>query len=525
MSSGMILQQLSRYNIGTFAHVLHRHALLRPDKEALVYGPQRLDYAELNARVNRLAHALEAKGLKKGDGVGILAWNCLDYVVIYGAAAKGGYILSRFSPRLLREELEYMINYSEISALCVGPELVELTASLAGKIPNVKHLIAIEEKQPGMDFLDDLLAAQPADEPDNIPEEDDRLQIIYTSGTTGVPRGALYTNRHVWEDTRTLVIDMALQPSDRHLQIAPLFHIAGDTIMRSLLYQGACNVIAKSFDPAAVLQTIHDEKISHLQIVPTHLIAMLGLPDVKKYDLSSLRMMWYGASPMPVELLKRGMETFGPIFTQGYGQSESGPAIAHLPCEEHNVIGTPRERILGSVGHPDMGVQVRIVDEHDKDLPPGEPGEIIVRSKHRMQEYWHKPEDTAATIVDGWLHTGDVGVYDEEGYIYIVDRKKDLIISGGENIYPREVEEVLYRMEAVHEVAVIGVPDPYWVERVHAVICLKPGCTCTADDVKAFCKQHLAGFKAPKSVAFVAALPKTATGKILKKDLREMYRE
>jgi len=230
-------------------------------------------------------------------------------------------------------------------------------------------------------------------------------------------------------------------------------------------------------------------------------------------------------SSMPVELLKKGLETWGPIFVEGYGQTESGPNIAALPREDHNVLNKPadHQEVLASCGRPDIGVHVRIVDDEGNDVEPGEVGEIIVQSKHNMVEYWRKPNDTRETIVDGWLHTGDMGRYDEKGYIYIVDRKKDMIISGGENIYPREVEEVLYQHPAVLEAAVIGIPDPYWVERVHAVVALKSGASVTAGELINFCKAKLASYKAPKSVEFVYSLPKNPAGKILKRELREKY--
>lgn len=228
---------------------------------------------------------------------------------------------------------------------------------------------------------------------------------------------------------------------------------------------------------------------------------------------------------MPFEVLKKGMKVFGPIFAQGYGQSESGPAISHLSREDHNVLDRPKEeqKKLMSAGRPDIGVQVRIVDDEANDVEPGKVGEIIVQSKQTMVEYWHKPDDTQASIVNGWLYTGDMGYYDEKGYIYIVDRKKDMIISGGENVYPREVEELLYRHPAVLEAAVIGIPDPYWVEKVHAIVVLKEGASLTADELIAFCKEHIAGYKAPKSVEFVDSLPKNPAGKILKRELREKY--
>lgn len=525
MPTKNILSELSRYKIDTFAHIIHRHALLYPDQEAFVYGSERITFFEFNVRVNSLIHALQAMGIKKGDVIGILSWNCLGYTEFYGAAMKGGFIASPFNPRLREQELEYVINYSEATSLFVGPELMEITNQLRPHLPKVKNFISLEASVPNMIYHRDLLTSYSKAEPDVQVDEADPVCIIYTSGTTGVPRGALHTQRGFIDDSKTLVMNMGLQPGHRRVQITPLFHIAGNTHFRSSLYIGGCNIITKFFDPAATLQIIQDEQATHMDFVPTHLVAMLNLPDIDKYDISSMQLLWYGASPMPLEVLKKGMKVFGPIFAQGYGQSETGPAISHLSKEDHNVLDRPQkeQRKLTSAGRPDIGVQVRIVDDRRNDVNPGEVGEIIVRSKHIMVEYWHKPEETRETLINGWVHTGDMGYYDDEGYIYIADRKKDMIISGGENVYPREVEEVLYQHPAVLEAAVIGIPDPYWVERVHAVVVTRKGESTNAEELIAFCKKQIAGYKTPKTVEFVDSLPKNPAGKILKKELREKY--
>jgi long-chain acyl-CoA synthetase len=520
-----ILSELSRYQIGTFAHIIHRHALLYPDQEAFIYGSERITFSKFNARVNSLIHALQAMGVKKGDVIGILSWNCLGYIEFYGAAMKGRFIASPFNPRLREHELEYVINYSEANSLFVGPELMEMANQLRPRLPKVKNFISLEASVPDMTYHRDLLTSYSQAEPDVQVEEDDPVCIVYTSGTTGVPRGALYTQRSFIDDSKSLVINMGLQPGHRRVQITPLFHIAGNTHFRSSLYIGGCNIIMKFFDPAATLQIIHDEQATHMDFVPTHLVAMLNVPDLNKYDISSMKLLWYGASSMPLEVLKKGMKVFGPIFAQGYGQTETGPAISHLSKKDHNVLDRPEkeQRKLTSAGRPDIGVQVRIVDEGGNDVEPGEVGEIIARSKHIMVEYWHKPEETREALIDGWVHTGDMGYYDDEGYIYIADRKKDMIISGGENVYPREIEEILYQHPAVLEAAVIGIPDPYWVEKVHAIVVTRKGVSTTAEELVAFCKKQIAGYKVPKTVEFVDSLPKNPAGKILKKELREKY--
>lgn len=526
MGDNLILKELSRYKIGTFAETIYRNALFYPDREVFKYGQRSITFAEFNSRVNRLIRALQALGVKKGDIIGVLSWNCLEYLDVYGAAMKGGFVISPFNPRLNRGELKHLIGYSEAKVLFVGPELVEITESLMEECPGLKHYVSLESGAPKMTFYDDLLAKHPDDEPSVDVDEDDPVIIFYTSGTTGTPRGALYTHRVAMNDVKTFIIMTGLQPENRFIMVMPLFHIGGAKLFWGYFFVGGSHVLLKTFDPAATLKAIEEEKATDIHIVPTHLVAIFSVPDFDKYDLSSMKRCWYAASPMPLELLKKGLAAWGPVFEQGYGGTETGPHVCCLRRKDHEVLDLPpdRQKILLSCGRPDIGVHARIVGEAGEDLSPGEVGEIIVKG-NTMAGFWRQPDETAATVREGWVHTGDMGYYDERGYIYIVDRKKDMIISGGENIFPREVEEVLYQNPAVKEAAVIGVPDDYWVERVHAVVALKEGMSITAEDLRQFCKDRLASYKAPKTVEFVEALPKNPTGKILKKELRKPYWE
>jgi len=528
MSGKLILKELSRYNIGTYADIIYRNALLRAHREVFVCGTRRVTFAQYNSRVNRLVHALASYGLKKGDGIGLLSWNCLECTEVTGAAMKGGFIVCPINPRMGADELDYIVNDSQVRVLFAGPELVEIVNHMRSRFPRVSHYISLEGKADRMLEYQGLLTRFPQEEPAAVVDEDDPFIIFYTSGTTGVPRGAVYTHYRKLEEARTKVFTIGILPEHKHIMILPLFHIGGWSHFWAFFCAGACNVIMpqRSFDAAATMQALAEEQATDIHIVPTHLVSMLDVPEISRYNLTKLNRIWYAASPMPVELLRKGMEKFGPIFAQGYGQTESGPDVSILPMESHNVVDqSPEEqKVLASCGQPCLWVHARIVDDHGNDVEPGMIGEIIVQSKSLMVGYWRKPDLTEETIIDGWLHTGDMGYYDEQGYMYIVDRKKDLVISGGENIYPREVEEVLYRHPAVMECAVIGVPDDKWVERVHAVIVLKSGESATGNEIIDFCKANLARYKAPRSVEFVESLPKNPQGKILKKELRAKYR-
>jgi long-chain acyl-CoA synthetase len=527
MTTDYLLKKLSRYPIGTYADIIYRQALLNGRNVAFIYGKERVTFAEYNARVNSVVHALKSMGVKKGDVIGILSWNCMEYVYILGAAMKGGFIASPYNPRLQPSELDYLINYSTANTLFVGPELFDMAKQLRAKLPKVKNFISLESSNPGMSYIADLIKANSAEEPDVQVKEKDPVTIIYTSGTTGLPKGALYTQSRFIEDAKINMACLPVKASDRTILALQLFHIAATEFLQIFLFAGASSILVKSFDPVTIMQTINDEKATVIALVPTALAAIFAMPDFEKYDRSSLTRISYMGSPMPVALLKQGIEKLGLIFCQEYGQSESGPLVSILPQEEHKAVyGTAEDqKVLSSCGRPVTGVHVRIVDENDNDLPPGEVGEIIVQSKSIMREYWQKPKETAETIVNGWLHTRDLGYFDEKGNIYIADRKQDMIITGGEHVFPREVEEILYQHPAILEAAVIGVPDAYWVERVHAVVVLKKGTACTSDEIIDFCKQRISRFKAPKSVEFIPELPKSATGKILKTQLRKDYQE
>ena len=526
MGKEWILKELARYNVGTYADIIYRNALLYPEETAFKYGSTLVSFSEFNSRVNRLIHGLQSLGVKKGEVLGVLSWNCLEYTDVYGAAMKGGFIASPYNARLQSAELDYLINYSEASTVFVGPELVKSIDSLRPRLPKVRNFIFFKGSFPGMISYDDLLRSHSQEEPDVHVEEEDPLFIFYTSGTTGVPRGALYTHGRGMDDTRRLALALNLELGNLQIQIMPLFHVGGTKNLWGYFFVGATNVIMPqiSFDPKATLQAIQDEKATDIHIVATHLAAFLALPDADQYDLSHLKRMFYAASPMPVEILRRGMEKWGSIFIQFYGATEDGPNVTMLSKRQHSVLDRPPEeqKRLGSAGFPHIGVQVRVVDKDDKDVAPGEIGELVVRSKGVMQEWWHKPEETRQTIVNGWVHTGDLGRYDEKGYVYIVDRKKDVIISGGENVYPVEVENELLKHPKILEVAVIGTPDEHWGERVTAVVHLKSGEQLTGEELLDWCKDKFPAYKRPRRIEF-GDIPKSPTNKILKPTLRGRY--
>jgi long-chain acyl-CoA synthetase len=526
MSDKLILRELSRYRLGTFADIIYRNALLYPESEAFVCGPERMSFKGFNERVNRLIHGLQALGIQKGDIIGILSWNQLEYPEVFGAAMKAGFVLAHFNPRLQAQELIQVINDSEPRVLFLGSEFVETIARIRNHLPKAESFLTFGDAEERMMAYGEMLESQSKEEPEPRVGEDDPLTIFYTSGTTGIPRGAIYTHRQKMENTTMKALDIGVEFGDRHLVVLPMFHIGGDSHIWPFFLRGGCNVIMPqpSFDLADTLQLMAEEQITDVHIVPTQLISVLTLPDIEQYDLPRLKRIWYAASPMPTAVLKQGLSVFGSIFLQGYGQTESGPHTTVLKKADHCCSGgSTDETLLASCGQPCIGVHMRIVDEADRDVEAGEIGEIIVKSRRNMTGYWRKPEETQETIRDGWLYTGDLGTYDERGFIYIADRKKDMIITGGENVYPTEVENVLYRHPVVQEAAVIGIPDPYWVERVHALVVLKENAQAAGEDIISFCKEQIAHYKAPKSVEFVESLPKNPQGKILKREIRSRY--
>lgn len=527
MTDKLVLQELSRYPLGTFADIIYRNALLYPDEEAFVCGPRRESFSRFNREVNRLVHGLQSTGVRNGDPIGVLSWNRVEYCEVFGAAMKGGFVLAHFNPRLLAGELIQVINDSGARIVFLAREFVETVATIREHLATANRFIVFGDAAESMETYDDLLHDRPEVEPDVTIAEEDPLVIFYTSGTTGTPRGAVYTHQQKMENTCMKALDIGVEFGDRHLVILPMFHIGGDSHIWPFFLTGGCNVIIPepSFNPAAALKVIAEERITDVHIVPTQLFSLLNLPGIEGYDLGRLKRVWYAASPMPTEVLKRGLAVFGPILLQGYGLTESGPHSTVLTRSRHRLPGSVSSGpgVLASCGQPCLGVHMRIVDEEGRDVEAGTIGEILIKSKRIMSGYWRHPEATGKAVRDGWLYTGDMGSYDEKGFIYIADRKKDMIVTGGENVYPKEVEEVLYRHPAVMEASVIGIPDDYWVERVHALVVLKLETHATAEEIIGFCKTQIAHYKAPKGVEFVESLPKSPQGKILKREIRKRY--
>lgn len=508
----------------TLGDIPRKTALVFPDREAVVYEGTRYTYREFDRRVNRLANAISELGYAKADRMTVLADNCSKYLEAYFAAAKLGMSITPLNYRLGDKELAYVIEDSESSLFMVGDGFEERFLSLAGGLSGIKHKISMDNPLDGALLYDELLEAAPDRDPGVEVDENEMAVLMYTGGTTGMPKGVMLSHRNFMTGVMAMAVMMTAGPDDSTCYVLPIFHVSIWPIF-VIMVAGGKVVINRRYDLGLILETIEREKCTHINLVPTIYGWVLQFPDVDKYDLSSLRGMTYAGSPFPPEVLKQCITKFGNIFAQGYGSTETaGAPISYLLPEDHHLEG-PGAKYLASAGKPAMCSEVAILDEEDNQLPPGGIGEIAARGKMVMQGYWKNPELTEKTLRGGWLHTGDMGYMDEDGYLFLVDRKADMIVTGGENVYPKETEDVLFEHPAVFECAVVSAPDEKWGERVQAVVVLKEGQSASEEELIAFCKERLAGYKCPKAVAFKASIPKTVVGKILRKEVKKEFWE
>jgi fatty-acyl-CoA synthase len=482
-------------------------------------------YAELDTHTNQVANGLRAAGLNKDSRVCYLGKNSDHYFEALLGAAKAGAVMAPVNWRLAPPEIVYIINDCKAEALFVGPEFTELARKILPELPTVRLVIAMEGGAPEWKSFEAWRDAQSAKAPDVATDYHDVVLQLYTSGTTGRPKGAMLRHSNFIGPRRLppeQVPDWnSWTTNDVSLVAMPVFHIGGSGWGLSGVMNGAKGVVAREFDPNRVLDFIERDRITKFFMVPAALQIVVRSPRAREVDYSAIKYIMYGASPIPLELLRECMEVFGCGFVQMYGMTETTGTIVALAPEDHDPKGNERMR---SAGKPLPGVEVVVLDENGNRLPPRQVGEIATRSQHNMAGYWNMAEATAKTIdKDGWLRTGDAGYLDEDGYVFIHDRVKDMIISGGENVYPAEVENAIFGHPDIADVAVIGVPDEKWGEAVKAIVVKKPGREPKPEDIIAYARERIAGYKAPKSVDFIEALPRNPSGKILRRELREPY--
>ncbi len=506
--------------------MLTRSSIRYPERPAWLDGDTVVSFHEAEARVNRLANALIDLGGRGGDRVGMLLPNCHQGLETILAPMKAGMAVVPMNARLQPREHEYLLNDSGAFALVYANEFRDQLAQFRGSLDTVKHFICVGG-DPDMDLgYDELLNSSSENVPSALPDSDDVAWLFYTSGTTGRPKGAMLTHRNLMAMAQGYLLDInPAAPDDVLLHAAPITHGSG-LCMFHYLARGAANAFPGTprFEPRKIFGAIERYRVTTLFLAPTMINILVASDHKEDFDLSSLHTVIYGGGPMYTEHLVEAVRTFGPNFVQIFGQGEAPMAVTTLPIEEHRIEGDPvAVRRLASAGRAVTGVRVSVVDEQDYELPAGETGEIVVRGDLVMKGYWNNAEATAETLRNGWLHTGDLGNLDSDGYLYITDRKRDMIISGGANVYPREVEEVMATHPAVADVAVIGVPDEKWGETVKALVVLNENAEVTDRDLMDFCRINVASYKIPTSVDFLRALPKNAYGKILKRELRERY--
>ena len=507
------------------ARLITRSARLFSDKTAVVFENKRLTFREVNEHANSLANGLTTLGIGKGEMVATLRRDCAEHAELFFGLIKGGFVEITLNPRLNASEISWQIKEPSASIVIFQKRFAELIESIRNDVPSVKQFICIDGELPGAVSYEELLAGASHEEPTVTLDLDDLAELRYTSGTTGRPKGIMLPLRSGLCVTRNLLLDMIpdLTPKDTFLALQPLYHGAGWFVLPCWV-RGVTQVYVPRYDPEIAIDAIEREGVSVIKTVPTVLVRLLAYQGLSKHRLGNIRTIVYGASPMPVERLREGLRIFGSVFVQLYGQTEAPMALTVLRKEEHIVDGSEKEvRRLSSAGRPCTFVDLKIVDRQGAEVKPGEEGEVIIKCDHAMTGYLNREEETRETLRDGWLYTGDMGVYDEGGYVYLVGRKGDMIISGGLNVYPNEVEQVLYMHPAVREAAVIGVPDQVWGETIKACVVVKDGKHATEDEIVTFCKERLSGYKKPRSVDFLDDLPKNAMGKILRRELLRKY--
>ncbi|MEM6914263.1 MAG: fatty acid--CoA ligase [Pseudomonadota bacterium] len=507
----------------TLGGIARNHAHLRPDRVAAKFEGRTTTYSQFDKHTNKVAHALLASGVQKGHRVGFLAKNSDYYFEVLFGGAKMGAVTLPIGWRLAPAEIAHILEDGQVSLLFVGVEFGDLVKEAVKECGHPVHIIALEgaSNEGFVDWRD----AQSTEDPDIEISQSDTVLQLYTSGTTGRPKGVMLTNNNLlelWSTSRDAGLEWN-QWSDEDVALVamPIAHIGGTGWGIVGLLNGVGLVIVREFDPTTVLGLMEKERVTKLFLVPAALNFLIQTPGAQDVDFSRLKIIFYGASPIPVDLLRQCMEVFGCGFCQQYGMTEACGTIVYLPPEDHDPQGNQRMR---SAGLPMPGVELKIIGGDGQSLAPNEVGEVVLRSPSIMRGYWNNDRATKETIDDdGWLRTGDAGYLDTDGYLYIHDRVKDMIISGAENIYPAEVESAMFGHPDIADVAIIGVPDDKWGEAVKAVVVLTPGAEANVDAILDFTRARIAAFKVPKSVDFLQELPRNASGKVLKRTLREPY--
>ena len=506
---------------------LEKYAEMTPDHLFSEFKDTKRTYKEANIDANKMANSFLIEGLKKGDRFSFLAKNCDEMAIMYHAASKVGVVPVPLNYRLANQEWEYIINDSQSKLIMVrDDEFISRIDSFKDKLQTVKKFISIKGSKQLSDWLDLSDWSQGVDVKNlnvNIKEDDDVYQM-YTSGTTGLPKGAIISQRNVAANTEQYFDRLVLPIPPRTLLVAPMYHAAAMINFCGCIALGGTVVIHEDFIPIDVVETLSKEKISHTVLVPAMIQAcLMTVPSVDDYTFDELDQIHYGASPIAPETLKRAMDVFGCKFGQGFGMTETVAVICILSTDDHEKALKEKPELLKSCGKPVKGATVEIRDENGNELPRGKIGQICAKGPQIMKGYWNKDEETKKSLIDGWMHTGDAGFMDEEGYVYIQDRIKDMIVSGGENIYSTEVEAALFAHPEIVDAAVIGIPDDKLGEAVKACVVKKDGSLLTDIELINFCKEKIASYKKPKSVDFISEVPRNASGKVLKKNLREPY--